>query len=47
MSVERLHVGDKVRVRYRESILVTQRPPGETAASAMGVVGAGRTAAGE
>jgi len=46
-NFEQVNVGDKLRVHYRESILVTKLPPGTTTAPAVAAVGAGRTAAGE
>lgn len=45
-NFDQIAVGDKVRVRYKESLVVSKRPAGETASSAQGAVGAGRTEAG-
>lgn len=45
-NFDQIAVGDKVRVRYMESLTVSRRPAGETASSAQGAVGAARTEAG-
>ncbi len=45
-NFDQLAAGDRVRVRYRETLAASRRPAGESARAAEGVVGAGRTAAG-
>jgi len=45
-NFDQLAVGDRVRVRYEESLKVSRRPAGDAAAPAEGVLGAGRTEAG-
>ncbi len=42
-NFDQIAVGDKVRVRYKESLAASLRPAGDTASAAQGVIGAART----
>jgi hypothetical protein len=45
-NFDQLAVGDQVRARYKATLAVSLRPPGETAQAAQGAAGAARTEAG-
>ncbi len=45
-NFDQIEVGDKVRVRYKQSLAASLRPAGETARAAEGAIGAGRTESG-